>query len=80
MCFQNKGTKQQTTMKMCGPGDPASQSASVTVSSEFCIQNSFKAAGWDGPASGYSNQNLTIILIFSGSSKNSSTPKQQEAV
>ncbi|KAL6042639.1 hypothetical protein STEG23_029741 [Scotinomys teguina] len=34
----------QTPMKMDGPDDAAFQNASVTVSSEFCIQNSFKAA------------------------------------
>lgn len=39
-------------MKTGGLGDPASQSAFVVVSSEFYrVQNSFKAAGCDGPAS-----------------------------
>ena len=36
----------QIPMKTGGPDDPASQGASVTVSSEFCVQNSFKAASW----------------------------------
>lgn len=31
--------------EMGDPGDPASQNASVAVSSEFYIQNSVKAAG-----------------------------------
>lgn len=42
----------QTPMKTGGLGDPASQSAFVVGSSEFYrVQNSFKAAGCDGPAS-----------------------------
>lgn len=32
-------------MKMGDPGEPASQSASAAVSSEFYIQNGFKATG-----------------------------------
>lgn len=47
--FSEQGDK--APIKMDDPRDPASQIASVIVSSEFCIQNSFKAAGWDGPSS-----------------------------
>ena len=43
--------RDQTPIKMDGPSDTASQNASVTISSKFCIQNSFKSAGQDGPTS-----------------------------
>ena len=47
--FSEKGD--QTPIKTNGPGDPASQRTSVAVSSELCIQKSFRDAGWDGPTS-----------------------------
>lgn len=69
-------------MKMSDPGDLASQNDSVTVFSEFYIPDSFKTAGWVGPASQTtlartltkpyvipSHQDLTIILIFQASLK-----------
>lgn len=41
----------KTPVKADAPNDLEYQNVSTTVSSEFCNQNSFKAAGWDGPAS-----------------------------
>ena len=34
-----------------GPGDPTFQNTSLTVSSEFCFQNSFKATDLDDATS-----------------------------
>lgn len=38
-------------MKTNGPRDPAFENASVAVFWEFFIENNFKDAGWDDPAS-----------------------------
>lgn len=40
-----------TPKKKNGPGDSEFQNASVAVSSELCMQNSFNAAGWENPVS-----------------------------
>ena len=52
-------------MQTMSPADPASQNASVTVSSKFCIQNNFKAASWDGPASQTNQLGLHISFTLS---------------
>ena len=69
----------QTTMKINDPGDQAF--TSVTVSSKFCLQNSFKAAGWDGPTSQTTPVGTSFLSQFSqGSAKDTSAHRWQEIV
>ena len=49
--FDKEKTPWKLSMGMDGPRDPMFQSTSVAVSSESYIQNSFKTADWDDPAS-----------------------------
>lgn len=70
----------QTPIKTDGPGYSASQNTSATVSSEICIQSSFKAAGWYSSPIDYSIQDLTNILILSESSKDANASRKQEAI
>ena len=67
----------QTPMKMSGPADPASHSASTTAPSELCIQNSFKAAGWDGPASQTTLARNSLLSQFSEGSPKDTTAHRQ---
>ena len=70
----------QVPLKMGGPGDPSSQNTSITAFSEFCIWNGFKALVNMVQPHRLFLPGLDHYSNFINIHKDTSIPKQQEAV